>query len=94
MDAVKFLIEKRRMCNVMSSCDECPLNENAKEYSCEYFDDIEEAVDIVETWSKENPIITNGDKFKEVFGISSQELLAMYHHELFKWFKEEYNNDN
>ena len=68
MDAVKFLKEVNRMCNKIENCCDCPLHDgdfcihdidNGKE---------EKAVSIVEQWSKENPVMTNLDKFKEVFG--------------------------
>lgn len=72
MDAVKYLKEKVRMCKTVGErCDNCPvyLNEGKLCGSTEK-NDPETLVDIVETWSKENPILTNSEKFKEVFGFS------------------------
>ena len=75
MDAVKFLKEKKRMCDryYPVDCDGCPLKpvpEDGGYASCEQFteEDPEEVVLNVEEWSKQNPIITNAMKFEEVFG--------------------------
>lgn len=75
MDAVMFLKEKHRMCKTMreinffnegkiESCENCPI----ERYCGEETLNPESAVSAVEKWSNENPIITNGAKFKEVFG--------------------------
>ena len=87
MDAVKFIKEKNRMCDTVANCDKCPLNDvdNCTPYS----DNVEEIVDIVEMWSKENPIITNGDKFTEVFGIVSEKDLLCFS----DWLKKEYKGE-
>ena len=72
MDAVKYLKEKIRMCKTVGDCiDNCPVFNNFNK-SCGFLEDDnpEAIVDIVETWSKENPILTNSEKFKEVFGFS------------------------
>ena len=93
MDAVRFLEEKNRMCNGMRHCSDCPLNA-LSEYKCDDCENFEEMVDIVETWSKENPIFTNGDKFTEVFGILPETLLSSYYYGgLSEWFKKEYINN-
>ena len=97
MDAVIFLKEKDRMCSHMSHCSDCPLNDLSEynyEYSCDECENFEEMVDIVETWSKENPVFTNGDKFTEVFGILPETLLSSYYYGgLSEWFKKEYINN-
>lgn len=75
MDAVKFLEEKKRMCDryYPVDCKGCPL-EPAPEVSgyasCEQFaeEDPSEVVLNVEEWSEANPIFTNAMKFEEVFG--------------------------
>lgn len=75
MEALDFLKELKRMCDshnkLESRCNRCPLhliaeNDGAcfpfiKKYP-------EKAIEVVEEWSKEHPIKTNADKFKEVFG--------------------------
>lgn len=59
MDAIKFLKEKSRMCysfsgEVISGCDNCPL------FPCNVFEEKhpEQAVSIVDEWSKEHPTYT------------------------------------
>lgn len=75
MDAVKFLKEKKRMCDryYSNDCKGCPLGpapENGGYASCEQFaeEDPDEVVVNVEQWSAEHPIITNAMKFEQVFG--------------------------
>lgn len=67
MDAVEYLKERERMC-AASMCTTCPLAIfpicRAGEVT-----DPERCVSIVGKWSKENPVITNRMKFKEVFGL-------------------------
>lgn len=56
-------------CNGVN-CEKCPIYAHC----CDaYQDDIRvynafEIIDAVEKWSKEHPVITNRDKFKEIFG--------------------------
>lgn len=75
MDAVKFLKEKKRMCDryYSNDCKGCPLKpapEDGGYASCEQFaeEDPYEVVVNVEEWSAEHPIITNAMKFEQVFG--------------------------
>lgn len=82
MDAVKYLKEKRRMCEIYIKhkyCEACPLADNGG--SCGPQEDANpaEAVRIVEEWSKAHPIQTNGQKFEEVFGINGKYLAAMFY---------------
>lgn len=85
MDAIEFIKEKTRMCEGINDCSKCPLYD--LEQSCiPDIDNIEEMVDIVEIWMKENPIITNGDKFTEVFGIVSEKDFLYFS----DWLKKEY----
>lgn len=65
----KFL----RMCGHYNFCFECPLEDKYQEKghrgcSAWCIAHPQEAEQILEQWSKEHPIITNVDKFKEVFG--------------------------
>lgn len=49
------------------NCNDCPCYERV----CNKWALISrayEAIEVVENWAKENPIVTNSDKFKEVFG--------------------------
>lgn len=59
MDAVKFLKEKERMCNNYEVCYECPLSAPRREAEILYCNSFigsypEEAIEIVEKWSKEH----------------------------------------
>jgi hypothetical protein len=45
-------------------CANCPLTSVCSNEVPDYYDLIE----LVEKWAKEHPTVTNGDKFKEVFG--------------------------
>lgn len=65
MDAKEFLKEVNRMCNSMKMCKGCPGFK-----ACVHADKFSsEMVDIVETWSEQNPLITNRNKFYDVFGV-------------------------
>lgn len=79
MDAVNFLKEKGRMCEAIHQCHKCPISSDNNQYglTCIIFAEKhpEEAVDIVEQWSKEHPVVTNGEKFREVFGIDYEKVI-------------------
>lgn len=79
MDAVKYLKERKRRCKRghcrncgFAACSETESVEGEVSYGCDRIGleehDPEEAVRIVEEWSKAHPIQTNGQKFSEVFG--------------------------
>lgn len=69
MDGVKLLKELDRMCtwyNRLSTCEECPL------IGCDFSTLAENAdgvISSIEKWSKEHPVKSNAEKFKEVFGV-------------------------
>ena len=78
MDAVKFLKEHKRICQIYChslTCTECPLEDcnNGLGIPCDtLFNEHPEAVvRVVEEWSKAHPIQTNMDKLKEVFGVAN-----------------------
>lgn len=58
MNAVKYLKTKRRICETYPECIGCPMayDENRYSVGCTQLEDnfSEEAVEIVEKWSKEN----------------------------------------
>jgi len=70
MDAVKFLEELNRMC-VGAHCIDCklqnPTTGNCYANPASAFKDKRFVVDIVEQWSKDNPVKTRADVFKELF---------------------------
>lgn len=65
MDAVKFIKEKERMCG-----RGCEISLFTECVGCDHWIEQypEEAVRIVEEWSKAHPVQTRREKFKEVFG--------------------------
>lgn len=68
----KVMSEFRRLCKGRR-CADCPIWETidiAKENSCSAWvtNHPEEAEQIIMEWAAEHPIVTNGMKFKEVFG--------------------------
>lgn len=68
LTAKEYLTEKKRMCNYhKGSCSLCELANNC----CNRNFKVEEAIAIVEQWSKDKPIITNRQKYYEVFGIEN-----------------------
>lgn len=78
MEFTKVAKEYSRMCNAYPySCndgnDVCPMDKvRGKEYVCRYWTlvvDPEKAEEVIMDWAKEHPVVTNRDKFKEVFGI-------------------------
>jgi hypothetical protein len=62
MDAVTYVKEYRRLCDEYLACVGCPL----KSYEDCIDADPEELVKVVEVWSKEHPIMTNGMKVLEL----------------------------
>ena len=74
INAVEYIKEMKRMCESygQDTCYGCPFYEINGYMGCL---DIEEenpemAVTVVEQWSALNSIITNADKFEEIFGIT------------------------
>lgn len=60
MDAVKAFMERARMCRSHGDCNGCPLCEKCGGGCIVSLKDAKEAVAIVEKWSKEHPLKTNG----------------------------------
>lgn len=70
MEYQEFCKQRDRMCDKYE-CPDYPINHmNFNEFSCESWTlrNPKKAEKIIEQWAKEHPIITNADKFKEVFG--------------------------
>lgn len=89
MTAVDFLRTKDRMCKKIS-CIDCPISmyNNKTGKPCREFekDFPNSAVLMVQKWGKDNPIITNRDKFNEVFGNDYPDSFALVH----EWWDKEY----
>lgn len=64
-DSLRIIHKGEKTCRGVG-CVNCPLGKvcNTGEKIFRAYD----AIEIVESWAKENPIVTNADKFKEVFG--------------------------
>ncbi len=60
------------------SCHKCPLNVPCGDANGTQSYNAFDVIEIVEQWSKEHPIITNADKFKEVFGKEPKDGIAEY----------------
>lgn len=92
MEALKFLKEYARMCNYSATCYGCPLEGT----TCTIDADLskEQMIDIIdktEQWSKEHPIITNAQKFKEIFGNEAIYAISSPNMQAFKdWLDEPY----
>lgn len=88
----KVVNAKRRMCKAFR-CDKCPIgNHNISSVaSCTdwMLSKPEEAESIIMKWARENPLMTNRMKFKEVFGFEFTDRVpeSQYHRE---WLDEEY----
>ena len=81
MNAIRYLKERERMCAFVDGiCTDCPMARMLPE-DIEDCDSIcvwevepnypQEAVRIVEEWSDGHKVVTNRDKFIEVFGVGS-----------------------
>jgi len=93
MEALDFLKEAQRMCKSYADCKGCPLvnspcgfircivDHSGAEMRC--------VTKVVEQWSKEHPIITNAQKFKEVFGFSVEDKYTM-RSDVTEWLNEPY----
>jgi len=71
MEYQEFCKQRDRMCDKYE-CPDCPINHmNFNEFSCESWTlrNPKKAEKIIEQWAKEHPIVTNADKFKEIFGV-------------------------
>ena len=69
MDVIEFIKEQNRMCNTIKECRDCPVYE-CGECIVEHMTNIkylQEAVEIIEKWSKENPVKTRQTEFLKLF---------------------------
>ena len=83
MEVVEYVETRNRMCDSFRDCKKCPLSE--VDCDCHGEKDPYEIVDVVEMWARENPVVKNRDKFKEVFGFEPTN--AMF----YGWLDEEYD---
>ncbi len=80
MDAVEYIKERERMCADHDDCVGCGLRCEIRGLCGEDAMRVEDVVRVVEQWSREHPVMTNAQKFEEVFGekptISNGELMC------------------
>lgn len=68
MDAVKFINERRRMCDSYNICSECPIHSDTKMDCDKYLNtNPENYVKTVEKWSDEHPVKTRQSEFLKIF---------------------------
>ena len=94
----KVITEKNRMCNAHgNSCAGCPLSRIRRktETICALFmiKDPEEAEEIIMQWAAEHPLVTNGAKFEEIFGVPFWAISCGVTPAISKWLRSEYKED-
>ena len=104
MEFQEFWKLYKRMCDKHSTCENCPMN--GMRFDCNGIcvkaieKNPQQAEQIVEQWTKEHPVVTNGDKFREVFGetikypfmIDKEKMLIYKIEDIFNsaWLNQEY----
>lgn len=63
MDAVKFIEERKRLCETNVSCVGCPANDSRCRFSFTDGDEAAEQVELVERWSAAHPRKTRQSEF-------------------------------
>ena len=66
MDSNRIYFKGARSCDGVS-CSKCPVHSLCKEPTSESFQ-ASEIIELVEQWGKDHPVVTNREKWKEVFG--------------------------
>ena len=73
----KVMEQYDRMCKRSNNCYECPITKaHSNTFSnCIAFmrERRKTAEEVIMKWSKENPVVTNAMKFKEIFGYDFQD---------------------
>lgn len=99
----KVMSELRRLCEGRK-CTNCPIygkyDVSTEVYCSQWIrDHSEEAERIIMDWAKKNPLITNGMKFREVFGINLDSIEVVcrdgegkvnHHQDVSAWLDKEY----
>lgn len=81
----------KRMCDGQKWCDNCQISDTRGIYACSRWltEHPTKAEGIIMTWAEEHPLITNHDKFKEVFGLDFKTTFNASPWTL-EWLDEEY----
>ena len=84
----------KRMCESnCSNCHECPIESYRSFYHCWRWvsEKPEKAEELIMQWAKEHPLITNRDKFREVFEFDISDLFTLgMSRDLQNWLEIEY----
>ena len=86
----KVAAEMTRMCRCYAGfCKECPLGFAA---SCRNWvtSHPKEAEEIIMQWAAEHPLVTNGAKFEEIFGVPFWAISCGVTPAISKWLRSEY----
>jgi len=72
MEFKEFCKERSRMCKFNQYCSRCDIGDKKEPGMCADYcvKNPDEAEKIVSEWAEEHPVVTNADKFREVFGVS------------------------
>jgi len=83
-----------RMCGEHKWCNTCQISTNRTIYTCFRWltENPTKGEEIIMEWAEEHPLMTNRNKFKEVFGIDFTDLFALgISRDLLNWLEKEYN---
>ena len=90
-DFQTVMAQAARMCKSHELCTSCPVGKirtiNCRKFIFDHPDEFEE---IVMKWASENPLVTNGDKFKEIFGYPFWAVSCGSTSAISQWFRSEY----
>lgn len=92
---VKVVTEKSRMCAAHGECcNGCPLAAESRRSNipCPIFleESPKEAEEIIMRWAAEHPLVTNGAKFEEIFGVPFWDISCGVTPAISKWLRSEY----
>ena len=81
-----------RMCSSHKLCTSCLIGKkrvvSCRAFMFEHPDEFEE---IITQWAAEHPLVTNGAKFEEIFGVPFWAISCGVTPEISKWLRSEYN---
>lgn len=93
VEFAKIVNEHKRMCESFKMCGKCPLGkEHGLVTQCRdwTFNNPAEAEEIIMKWAAEHPIVTNGMKFEEIFGVPFGVVSCGSMLSISKWINSEY----
>ena len=86
------MTQAARMCNSNKLCASCCLSRKNRRVSCRafMFEHPDEFEEIVLQWAKEHPLVTNGAKFEEIFGVPFWAISCGVTPAISEWLRSEY----